>query len=102
MIGGSLAINYGFAHSFWAIIAVGLVIFLTELPIAYYVAKYNIDMDLLTRGASFGYIGSTITSLIYASFTFSNLNRAAQLIQSFKQVAVDQSSKSRRVFNLNN
>ncbi|HOE43047.1 MAG TPA: ATP-binding protein, partial [Rhodoferax sp.] len=29
-----------------------------------------VDMDLLTRGAGFGYIGSTITSLIYASFTF--------------------------------
>ena len=27
-------------------------------------------MDLLTRGAGFGYIGSTLTSLIYASFTF--------------------------------
>jgi signal transduction histidine kinase/DNA-binding NarL/FixJ family response regulator len=27
-------------------------------------------MDLLTRGAGFGYIGSTITSLIYACFTF--------------------------------
>ncbi|HYZ39848.1 MAG TPA: ATP-binding protein, partial [Stellaceae bacterium] len=30
----------------------------------------GIDIDLLTRGAGFGYIGSTITSLIYASFTF--------------------------------
>ena len=28
------------------------------------------DIDLLTRGAGFGYLGSTITSLIYASFTF--------------------------------
>jgi purine-cytosine permease-like protein len=27
-------------------------------------------MDLLTRGAGFGYLGSTITSVIYASFTF--------------------------------
>ncbi len=27
-------------------------------------------MDLLTRGAGFGYLGSTITSLVYASFTF--------------------------------
>jgi purine-cytosine permease-like protein len=27
-------------------------------------------MDLLTRGAGFGYIGSTISSFIYASFTF--------------------------------
>ncbi|WP_074219095.1 hypothetical protein [Rhodovulum sp. ES.010] len=28
------------------------------------------DLDLLTRGAGFGYIGATVTSLIYASFTF--------------------------------
>lgn len=69
-IGGSLVINYGFANSFWAIVVVGLIIFLTGLPIVYYAAKYNIDMDLLTRGAGFGYIGSTVTSLIYASFTF--------------------------------
>jgi signal transduction histidine kinase/purine-cytosine permease-like protein len=69
-IGGSLVINYGFSNAFWAIIAVSLIIFLTCLPISYYAAKYNIDMDLLTRGAGFGYIGSTITSLIYASFTF--------------------------------
>jgi purine-cytosine permease-like protein len=27
-------------------------------------------MDLLTRGAGFGYLGSTFTSVIYASFTF--------------------------------
>lgn len=43
---------------------------LTSWPISYYAAKYNVDVDLLTRGAGFGYIGSTITSLIYASFTF--------------------------------
>ena len=69
-IGGSLTINYGFANAFWAIMVAGLVIFLTGLPISYYAAKYNVDIDLLTRGAGFGYIGSTITSLIYASFTF--------------------------------
>ncbi|MDY6802540.1 MAG: ATP-binding protein [Cyanobacteriota bacterium] len=69
-IGGSLAIAYGFANSFWAIVVVGAIIFLAGLPISYYAAKYNIDIDLLTRGAGFGYIGSTITSLIYASFTF--------------------------------
>ncbi len=69
-IGGSLTITYGFSNACMAILAVGLVIFLTGFPIAYYAAKYNIDMDLLTRGAGFGYIGSTLTSLIYASFTF--------------------------------
>jgi signal transduction histidine kinase/purine-cytosine permease-like protein len=69
-IGGSIAISYGFANSFWAIVVVGAIIFLAGIPICYYASKYNIDMDLLTRGAGFGYIGSTITSLIYASFTF--------------------------------
>ncbi len=69
-IGGAIALNYGFVNSTWAILVVGLVIFLTGLPISYYAAKYGIDMDLLTRGAGFGYIGSTVTSLIYASFTF--------------------------------
>ncbi len=32
--------------------------------------RYGVDIDLLTRGAGFGYLGSTVTSLIYASFTF--------------------------------
>jgi len=69
-IGGTVTINYGFTNAFWAILAVGLIIFLTGLPISYYAAKYGVDMDLLTRGAGFGYIGSTITSFVYASFTF--------------------------------
>jgi signal transduction histidine kinase/CheY-like chemotaxis protein len=69
-IGGAIALNYGFSNAMWAILVVGLIIFLTALPISYYAAKYGVDMDLLTRGAGFGYLGSTITSLIYASFTF--------------------------------
>ena len=69
-IGGSLAVQFGFANAFWGILAAAAVIFLTGIPIAYYCAKYNVDVDLLTRGAGFGYLGSTITSVIYASFTF--------------------------------
>lgn len=69
-IGGALVMSYGFTNTLWAIIAMMVVIFLTGLPISYYAARYGVDMDLLTRGAGFGYIGSTITSLIYASFTF--------------------------------
>ncbi|MBU2793136.1 hypothetical protein HAQ01_06995 [Acidithiobacillus thiooxidans] len=69
-IGGSLAIQFGFANAFWGILTAALIIFLTGIPIAYYSAKYNVDVDLLTRGAGFGYMGSTITSVIYASFTF--------------------------------
>ncbi len=69
-IGGAIAINYGFVNATAAILIVGGLIFLTGLPIAYYASTYGVDIDLLTRGAGFGYIGSTITSLIYASFTF--------------------------------
>ncbi len=69
-IGGAITLSYGFANAFPAILVVCLFVFLTNLPVAYYSSRYNIDMDLLTRGAGFGYIGSTITSLIYATFTF--------------------------------
>ena len=69
-IGGAATINFGFINVAWAILSVVLVVFLTGTPISYYAAKYGVDIDLLTRGAGFGYIGSTITSLIYASFTF--------------------------------
>ena len=69
-IGGSITLHYGFDNAVAAILVVSLMIFLTAIPISYYAARYGVDIDLLTRGAGFGYIGSTITSLIYASFTF--------------------------------
>jgi len=69
-IGGAITLNYGFENAAWAILAVSLIIFVTGLPISYYAAKFGVDIDLLSRGAGFGYIGSTIASLIYASFTF--------------------------------
>jgi signal transduction histidine kinase/CheY-like chemotaxis protein len=69
-IGGSITVNYGFANATAAIVVVGVLILLTSLPIAYYASSHGVDIDLLTRGAGFGYLGSTITSFIYASFTF--------------------------------
>ena len=69
-IGGSLTLTYGFTNATLAIAVVSILIFFISLPIGYYATKFGVDMDLLTRGAGFGYIGSTITSLIYAGFTF--------------------------------
>ena len=69
-VGATLLVGYGFTNACLAILATGLIIFLCGLPISLYAARHGLDMDLLTRGAGFGYIGSTITSLIYASFTF--------------------------------
>lgn len=69
-IGGSITLNYGFANAAAAIAVCCAIILLMGIPIAYYAVKYGVDIDLLTRGAGFGYIGSTVTSLIYATFTF--------------------------------
>lgn len=69
-IGAAITLSYGFSNAFAAILAVCLILFVVSLPVAYYSSRYSIDIDLLTRGAGFGYVGSTITSLIYACFTF--------------------------------
>ena len=69
-IGGAITLNYGFYNVAWAIAVATLLITLMGVPVCYYAAKFGVDIDLLTRGAGFGYIGSTVTSLIYASFTF--------------------------------
>jgi signal transduction histidine kinase/CheY-like chemotaxis protein len=69
-VGATLLVQYGFTNAVLAILATGLIIFGAGWPISVYAARHGVDMDLLTRGAGFGYLGSTITSLIYASFTF--------------------------------
>ncbi len=69
-IGGSITLAFGFTNAMAAIAASGAVMFLVGLPICISATRNGVDVDLLTRGAGFGYIGSTITSLIYAMFTF--------------------------------
>ncbi len=69
-IGGTLTLSFGFANVCVAVLAVSALIFMISLPICAAAARAGLDIDLLTRGAGFGYIGSTITSLIYATFTF--------------------------------
>ncbi|MYV52075.1 hypothetical protein [Streptomyces sp. SID3212] len=69
-IGASIVFTYGFTSGFASILTAAAIIFITGIPIARACATYGLDMDLITRGAGFGYFGSTLTSLIYASFTF--------------------------------
>jgi signal transduction histidine kinase/CheY-like chemotaxis protein/purine-cytosine permease-like protein len=69
-VGATLLVQYGFVNAALAVLATALVIVLAGWPISVHAARHGVDMDLLTRGAGFGYIGSTVTSLIYASFTF--------------------------------
>jgi signal transduction histidine kinase/CheY-like chemotaxis protein len=69
-IGATVTIGYGFESMAWALAAAALIFLIAGLPVCYYGARYGVDMDLLTRGSGFGYLGSTITSAVYASFTF--------------------------------
>jgi len=85
-IGGSITLAYGFSNVAAAIVAVGLLTFLLGLPITYHAARAGVDVDLLTRGAGFGYLGSTITSLIYASFTFMLFSIEASIMSTALQM----------------
>ncbi|CDZ50734.1 hybrid sensor histidine kinase/response regulator [Neorhizobium galegae] len=69
-IGGTITLSYGTTNAIFAIVAAAIAMLAIGWPISRYAIRHGVDIDLLTRGASFGYIGSTITSLIYASFTF--------------------------------
>ena len=69
-IGASIGISYGTTNALWGIGVFAVVIFLTGFPLAYYAARYNLDLDLITRGSGFGYYGSVVTNVIFATFTF--------------------------------
>jgi purine-cytosine permease-like protein len=69
-IGANIGIAYGTTNALWGIAIFTVVIFLTGFPLAYYAARYNLDLDLITRGSGFGYYGSVVSNVIFATFTF--------------------------------
>jgi purine-cytosine permease-like protein len=69
-IGANIGIAYGTTNALLGIAVAALIIFVTGFPLAYYAARYNIDLDLITRGSGFGYYGSVLTNVIFATFTF--------------------------------
>ncbi len=87
-IGANIAIYYGFNHLLLAILIGMPLMFLISAPIAIYAVRCHTDIDLLTRGAGFGYLGSSITSLIYASFTFIFLAFEAAILAQLLKMAL--------------
>jgi purine-cytosine permease-like protein len=69
-IGANIGISYGTTNALWGILIFAVVVMATGFPVAYYSARYNIDLDLVTRGSGFGYYGSVVTNVIFATFTF--------------------------------
>jgi purine-cytosine permease-like protein len=69
-IGANIGISYGTSNALWGILVFAVVIAASGFPLAYYAARYNLDLDLITRGSGFGYYGSVVTNVIFATFTF--------------------------------
>ncbi|MFJ2743250.1 purine-cytosine permease family protein [Streptomyces sp. NPDC087440] len=69
-IGAGIGMTHGTGNALLSILVAAAIIFVSGIPLAYYAARYNLDLDLITRGSGFGYYGSVITSVIFASFTF--------------------------------
>lgn len=68
-IGASVGLQHGTANAVLGILLASVIIFLVGFPVAFYAARYNMDLDLIARGSGFGYYGSIITTVVFAGFT---------------------------------
>lgn len=48
-IGANIGIAFGTVNAIFGILVAAVIIFATGFPLAYYAARYNIDLDLITR-----------------------------------------------------
>lgn len=79
-IGAVITVLYGLKVGIAAIVTGCLILLLIGLPITLNAARRGIDVDLISRGNGFGYLGSTISTLIYATFTFLLLALEASIL----------------------
>lgn len=68
-IGASVGLEHGTTNAVLGILLASVIIFVVGFPVAYYAARYNLDLDLIARGSGFGYHGSIITTVVFAGFT---------------------------------
>ena len=68
-IGASVGLQHGTANAVLGILLASVIIFVVGVPVAFYAARYNLDLDLIARGSGFGYYGSIITTIIFGGFT---------------------------------
>lgn len=65
-MGSLMAVNFGSINALLAEIYATVVAGALGIGICYFAAKSGLNVNLLARGGGFGYIGASITSLIYA------------------------------------
>src|SRR3546814_12119327 len=64
-IGANIGIAYGTTTALRGILIFAVVVMVTGFPLAYYAARYNVDLDMITRGSGFGYSGSVVPNVIF-------------------------------------
>jgi purine-cytosine permease-like protein len=65
-ISGQMALAYGSVNAIIAGIIATVITGLMAMGIAYFSAKAGLNANLMARGAGYGFVGSALTSLIYA------------------------------------
>lgn len=65
-MGSVMAVTYGSVNALLAILYATIVAGALGIGIAYQAAKSGLSVNLMARGGGYGYIGASITSLIYA------------------------------------
>jgi purine-cytosine permease-like protein len=66
-VSGQMALAYGTVNAIMACIYATLATGILAVFIAYIAAKTGLNSNLMARGAGYGFVGSALTSLIYAS-----------------------------------
>lgn len=66
-MGSLMAVSYGAVNALLAEIYATIVAGGLGIAIAYHAAKSGMNVNLMARGGGFGYIGASITSLVYAT-----------------------------------
>ena len=65
-LGGQLTLTFGFPSAMASFVVGTILGWLGSGVIARVTAMTGLDLDLITRGSGFGFLGSAVTSLIYA------------------------------------
>lgn len=65
-MGSILAVQYGSVNAIFAEIYATVIAGILGMAITYYAAKTGLNTNLMSRGAGLGFIGSSVTSFIYA------------------------------------
>ena len=55
-IGASIGLEHGTANAMLGILLASVIIFAVGFPVAYYAARYDLDLDLVARGSGFGVV----------------------------------------------